>query len=232
MNPTTTQGTSLTPPLAGVCFQSSQWGVSVLAAGDGSVANTCLHCEHGQWVGAKDINPPTSGGTQPRPIGSDHHGNRSMESPCAHENTDSAHRVQAATERSHQEVLMHMSHNEHSPPVHSNGNENISGVSNTNKGGYYKCTQGSKLEKTYHPRDTELTATTSNDDNVNDSEEPFDSHLTFNFINDNMSPAEIKDFEQFLLTNHSNFSLTRKHMAYNKYYPHVVDVGESTPANM
>ena len=56
--------------------------------------------------------------------------------------------------------------------------------------------------------------------------------LKFNIKNDNFIPAEIKDFEFFLLKNDRRFATSRAHLGENDKDPHIVDTGDNNPSSM
>ena len=56
--------------------------------------------------------------------------------------------------------------------------------------------------------------------------------LSFEIKNDNLTAAEKKDFEQFLLKNHKVFATSRAEMGYNQMFPHVIDTGDLKPVNL
>ena len=105
---------------------------------------------------------------------------------------------------------------------------NCDAIPNLNPGGYYRCTQNSMP----NPTDKIPSLRPQRDSDINDPSEPYDDYLKFNIENDNLSSAEIKDFEKFLFSNDKRFSVTRENMGYNLYHPHIVDVEGQNPSNM
>ena len=95
-------------------------------------------------------------------------------------------------------------------------------------GGYYKCQQNSTKQK----RSKILPPSPQRDQQINDDDKPFDNILKFNIKNDNFIPAEIKDFEIFLLKNDRLFATSRAHLGEIDKDPHIVETGDNNPSSM
>ena len=127
--------------------------------------------------------------------------------------------------------IPHSNSDQQGSPLRSNHPHqahNFDAIPNSNPGGYYRCTQNPMPK----PKDKIPSVPPQRDSDINDPSEPFDDYLKFNIANDNLSAAEIKDFEIFLFSNDKRFSVTRENMGYNVYHPHIVDVEGQNPSNM
>ena len=108
------------------------------------------------------------------------------------------------------------------------GRDTSANVVNLNSGSYYKCEQNNLKQK----RSKILPPSPPCDQTINDDDEPFDNVLKFNIKNDNFVPAEIKDFENFLLKNDKRFATSRAHLGENDEDQHLVDTGDNNPSSM